>query len=205
MFFSARHLRRREGEMLMREPNWLREIEAPTTLAHLERPSASSLPERTENPARQQVEELADARARARRAADQDVDARLLTAAPSRPGSPLKLTPAWPTTRSPPAKDLDHHAQRFHHAARRLLARRGGVRAADHPRPGDHPLHRASRRRVADALGQGRHQPARQDRPGLRPRVATGPQGRLAAPARSSWSRAATTWPASSSATSRRS
>jgi flagellar M-ring protein FliF len=59
MFFSARHLRRREGELLMREPNWLREIEAPTTLAHLERPRASSLPERTENPARQQVEELA--------------------------------------------------------------------------------------------------------------------------------------------------
>ena len=60
MFFSARHLRRREGELLMREPNWLREIEAPTTLAHLERgPVASSLPERVENPARQQVEELA--------------------------------------------------------------------------------------------------------------------------------------------------
>jgi flagellar M-ring protein FliF len=59
MFFSARHLRRREGELLMREPNWLREIEAPTTLAHLERPQVSSLPERTENPARQQVEELA--------------------------------------------------------------------------------------------------------------------------------------------------
>jgi flagellar M-ring protein FliF len=59
MFFSARHLRRREGEMLMREPNWLREIEAPTPLAHLERPKASSLPERVENPARQQVEELA--------------------------------------------------------------------------------------------------------------------------------------------------
>jgi flagellar M-ring protein FliF len=59
MFFSARHLRRREGEMLMREPNWLREIEAPTPLAHLERPKASSLPERTENPVRQQIEELA--------------------------------------------------------------------------------------------------------------------------------------------------
>lgn len=59
MFFSARHLRRREGELLMREPNWLREIEAPTTLAHLERPLASALPQRAENPARQQVEELA--------------------------------------------------------------------------------------------------------------------------------------------------
>lgn len=59
MFFSARHLRRREGELLMREPNWLREIEAPTTLAQLERPRGSSLPERSENPARQQIEELA--------------------------------------------------------------------------------------------------------------------------------------------------
>jgi flagellar M-ring protein FliF len=60
LFFSARLLRRREGEMLMREPQWLREIEAPTTLAHLERPRATSvLPERTDSPARQQVEELA--------------------------------------------------------------------------------------------------------------------------------------------------
>lgn len=59
VLFSARHLRRREGEMLMREPNWLREIEAPTTLAHLEGPRMSSLPERAENPARQQIEELA--------------------------------------------------------------------------------------------------------------------------------------------------
>ena len=60
VFFSARHLRRREGELLMREPKWLREIEASTTLAHLESgPVASALPERAENPARQQVEELA--------------------------------------------------------------------------------------------------------------------------------------------------
>ena len=59
MFFSARHLRRREGEMLMREPSWLSEIEAPTTLAQLERPRAAALPPRAENPARQQVEELA--------------------------------------------------------------------------------------------------------------------------------------------------
>ncbi len=59
MFVSARQLRRREGELLMREPNWLREIEAPTTLAHLERPRGSSLHERPENPSRQQVEELA--------------------------------------------------------------------------------------------------------------------------------------------------
>jgi flagellar M-ring protein FliF len=59
LFFSARQLRRREGETLMREPQWLREIEAPTTLAHLERPRASALPARAEDPARQQVEELA--------------------------------------------------------------------------------------------------------------------------------------------------
>jgi flagellar M-ring protein FliF len=60
LFFSARQLRRREGEMLMREPNWLREIEAPTTLAQLDRPRVSSLPERSNDPARMQVEELAE-------------------------------------------------------------------------------------------------------------------------------------------------
>jgi flagellar M-ring protein FliF len=60
LFFSARHLRRREGEMLMREPNWLREIEAPTSLAQLDRPRQSSLPERSDDPARMQVEELAE-------------------------------------------------------------------------------------------------------------------------------------------------
>jgi flagellar M-ring protein FliF len=60
LFFSARHLRRREGEALLREPNWLREIEAPTTLAQLESPRSSSLPERTDDPARMQVEELAE-------------------------------------------------------------------------------------------------------------------------------------------------
>jgi flagellar M-ring protein FliF len=60
LIFSARQLRRREGEMLMREPNWLREIEAPTSLASLERPRlASALPERAPDPAREQVEELA--------------------------------------------------------------------------------------------------------------------------------------------------
>jgi flagellar M-ring protein FliF len=60
LFFSARHLRRREGEALMREPNWLREIEAPTTLAQLQQPRVSALPERTDDPARMQVEELAE-------------------------------------------------------------------------------------------------------------------------------------------------
>ena len=60
LLFSIRQLRRREGEMLMREPQWLREIEAPTTLAQLESPNESALPGRIENPARQQVEELAE-------------------------------------------------------------------------------------------------------------------------------------------------
>jgi flagellar M-ring protein FliF len=60
LLFSVRQLRRREGEMLMREPQWLREIEAPTTLAQLESPATSRLPARAENAARQQVEELAD-------------------------------------------------------------------------------------------------------------------------------------------------
>jgi flagellar M-ring protein FliF len=36
LFFVTRHLRRREAETLMGEPVWLREIEAPTTLAELE-------------------------------------------------------------------------------------------------------------------------------------------------------------------------
>jgi flagellar M-ring protein FliF len=60
LFFSARQLRRREGESLMREPNWLREIEAPTTLAELDRPRVSALPERSHDPAQMQVEELAE-------------------------------------------------------------------------------------------------------------------------------------------------
>jgi flagellar M-ring protein FliF len=60
LFFSARKLRRREGEILLREPKWLREIEAPTTLAQLERPRASTLPARVEHPSRMQVEELAE-------------------------------------------------------------------------------------------------------------------------------------------------
>jgi flagellar M-ring protein FliF len=60
LFFTARQLRRREGETLLREPSWLREIEAPTTLAHLERPRGSALPERSGDPARVQVEELAE-------------------------------------------------------------------------------------------------------------------------------------------------
>jgi flagellar M-ring protein FliF len=36
LFFVTRHLRRRESEALMGQPVWLREIEAPTTVAELE-------------------------------------------------------------------------------------------------------------------------------------------------------------------------
>jgi len=62
----ARQLRKREQEALAGEPTWLREIEAPRTLAELERfeePVAPTqvLPLRSpENPARMQVEELVE-------------------------------------------------------------------------------------------------------------------------------------------------
>jgi len=59
LFFVIRQLRRREGETLMRQPTWLREIEAPTTLAHLAKPP-EALPEPIEDPERMQVEALAD-------------------------------------------------------------------------------------------------------------------------------------------------
>jgi flagellar M-ring protein FliF len=64
LFLMTRHLRRREEETLLREPRWLREIEAPTALAELERAGASgtaevTLPERQDHPARRQVEALA--------------------------------------------------------------------------------------------------------------------------------------------------
>ncbi len=62
----ARQLRKREQEALAGEPTWLREIEAPRTLAELEAvedPIAATrvLPLRSpENPARMQVEELVE-------------------------------------------------------------------------------------------------------------------------------------------------
>jgi flagellar M-ring protein FliF len=60
LFFMRRHLRRREGEALEREPTWLREIQAPRSLAQIEqelptRPLATPKPD----PARLQVEEYA--------------------------------------------------------------------------------------------------------------------------------------------------
>jgi len=36
LFFVTRHLRRREGEELMREPSWLRRLDAPQTVAQIE-------------------------------------------------------------------------------------------------------------------------------------------------------------------------
>ncbi|MCW2953335.1 MAG: flagellar M-ring protein FliF [Conexibacter sp.] len=65
LIFVTRQLRKRERESLAGEPTWLREIEAPRTLAELERieepvPTAV-LPLRSpEHPARMQVEELVE-------------------------------------------------------------------------------------------------------------------------------------------------
>jgi len=36
LFFVSRHLRRREGEELMGEPSWLRQLDQPRTVAQLE-------------------------------------------------------------------------------------------------------------------------------------------------------------------------
>ena len=66
LLFVTRQLRRREREALAGEPTWLREIEAPRTLAELERMEEPVAPTRVlplrspENPARLQVEELVE-------------------------------------------------------------------------------------------------------------------------------------------------
>src|SRR3954447_23586433 len=68
LFFVTRHLRRREDQTLLGEPVWLREIEAPTSLAELERgmdayADTAALPRarRPEpNPVRAELEELVD-------------------------------------------------------------------------------------------------------------------------------------------------
>ena len=70
LFFVTRHLRRRESETLMGQPVWLREIEAPTTLAALESGGGYRLPEgedggasrprRERDPMRGELEELID-------------------------------------------------------------------------------------------------------------------------------------------------
>jgi flagellar M-ring protein FliF len=68
LFFVTRHLRRREAETLMSEPVWLREIEAPTTVAELEAGGGYRLgagdqggrAQREANPIRGELEELID-------------------------------------------------------------------------------------------------------------------------------------------------
>lgn len=66
LLFVTRQLRKREQETLGGEPTWLREIEAPRTLAELERLEEPIAPTRVlplrspENPARMQVEELVE-------------------------------------------------------------------------------------------------------------------------------------------------
>jgi flagellar M-ring protein FliF len=70
LFFVTRHLRNREAETLMGEPVWLREIEAPTTVAALEAGGGyrlgaagdadSQRMKRETNPVRGELEELID-------------------------------------------------------------------------------------------------------------------------------------------------
>ncbi len=65
LFFVTRHLRRREAETLMGEPVWLREIEAPTTIAELEAGGGYRLgpgehQSRDSNPLRGELENLVD-------------------------------------------------------------------------------------------------------------------------------------------------
>lgn len=70
LFFVTRHLRRRETETLMGEPVWLREIEAPTTIAELEAGGGYRLGEgegaaggrarREPNPVRGELEAMID-------------------------------------------------------------------------------------------------------------------------------------------------
>jgi flagellar M-ring protein FliF len=72
LFFVTRHLRRRESETLMGQPVWLREIEAPTTVAELEAgggyrlgpgaddASGSGRRQREPNPIRGELEEMID-------------------------------------------------------------------------------------------------------------------------------------------------
>src|SRR4051794_6376601 len=70
LFFVTRPLRRREAETLMGEPVWLREIEAPTTIAELEagggyrlgpgEAAAGGRTSRESNPIRGELEEMID-------------------------------------------------------------------------------------------------------------------------------------------------
>jgi flagellar M-ring protein FliF len=67
LFFVTRHLRRREDQRLLGEPTWLREIEAPTTVAALERggplgelDAPARPPRAAPNPVRGELEQLID-------------------------------------------------------------------------------------------------------------------------------------------------
>jgi flagellar M-ring protein FliF len=68
LFFVTRHLRRREDQALLGKPVWLREIDAPTSLAELERgmdgyDDTMALPRARRpqgNPVRAELEELVD-------------------------------------------------------------------------------------------------------------------------------------------------
>src|SRR6266849_7476792 len=66
----------------------------------------------------------------------------------------LRLVGTRPITRARSHAQIDHGGSDVRHrpaaraAARRLLARRRGIRAPHHAGPADHPLHRASRGRL---------------------------------------------------------
>ena len=63
LFFMSRHLKKREDETLMRKPTWLTEIEAPTSLAELERSTSSEVMASepgTASTMKKSVEELAE-------------------------------------------------------------------------------------------------------------------------------------------------
>ena len=60
LFFMTRHLKRREEDTLMREPTWLREIQAPTSLAELERASAEPITVHQESSVKRGLEDLAE-------------------------------------------------------------------------------------------------------------------------------------------------
>jgi flagellar M-ring protein FliF len=59
LFFMSRHLKKREEDTLMREPTWLREIEAPTSLKELEQAAAMEFPVQEDSAMRKGLEELA--------------------------------------------------------------------------------------------------------------------------------------------------
>jgi flagellar M-ring protein FliF len=59
LFFMSRHLKKREEDTLMREPTWLREIEAPTSLKELEQAAAMEFPTHEDSAMKKGLEELA--------------------------------------------------------------------------------------------------------------------------------------------------